>query len=111
MHVFIDSYLNFSCQQELDNRSPGHDAGFRGKAIKVMTELAKRSGRFPSALWLRDVPHDRVATAGGGFGDIHKGCWRNQEVALKFHRYFTQDHDRTTEMKKVNTTCMQSASA
>jgi len=71
-------------------------------AIKVMTHLAKQSGCFPSALWLCDIQFDKDFRIEGGFGDVHKGRWRTQVVALKFHRYFTHNHEKNAEAKKVN---------
>jgi hypothetical protein len=92
--------MHSPCGQELDAPVSDHDARFRSAAIKVMTQVARGTGRLPPALWMSNIVHGEHATTGGGFGDVYLGSWGDKEVALKFLRHFTRQSN--AEMEKVS---------
>ncbi|KAF8574534.1 kinase-like protein [Ramaria rubella] len=62
------------------------DIGTRATIIKVMIHLSGHSGQFPPVLWFSDINSHKEHVAGGGFGDVYRGSWKGQDVALKFPR-------------------------
>ena len=51
--------------------------------IKTLITLSKASGLVPECLILKGIEVEEDPVAGGGFGDVYKGRFRTQDIALK----------------------------
>ncbi|KAK1218196.1 Rho guanine nucleotide exchange factor [Marasmius sp. AFHP31] len=77
----------------------------RSTIFKVMLRLSKESGLCPKCLTISDVKKSgKRQVAGGGFGDVWMGEFRNRTVCLKLVRLFAD-----TDIQKVVKEYMQEA--
>jgi hypothetical protein len=56
---------------------------YKPRHIKALIKLSKLSGIVPECLVLTGIEIDGDPVAGGGFGDVYKGKYQKQEIALK----------------------------
>ena len=56
--------------------------------ILALIRLSKASGCVPECLVLKGIQVDGDPVARGGFGDVYKGRFRNQEIALKVLNFY-----------------------
>jgi hypothetical protein len=61
--------------------------------LKALIKLCRASGLCPECLVLKGVEIDFVPVAGGGYGDIYKGCFKGQQIAVKVLK-IGQDNSR-----------------
>ena len=56
---------------------------YKHRHMTALIKLSKASGLVPKCLVLEGIEVDDKPIASGGFGDVYKGRYRGQEMALK----------------------------
>ncbi|KAG6905477.1 hypothetical protein DXG01_002488, partial [Tephrocybe rancida] len=80
---------------------PSLDRMFRGPFLNAMLRLSRQSKLFPEGLWQEQVSIEgNEALTAGTFGEVWKGVYRGQEVAVKVLRVY-QKSDLDDHKKKV----------
>lgn len=59
------------------------DPQYKSRHVKALIKLSKLSGIVPECLVLTGIEVHGDPVAGGGFGDVYKGKYQKQEIALK----------------------------
>lgn len=59
------------------------DPKYKPHHVKALIKLSKASGLVPECLLLKGIEVDGGPVAAGGFGDVYKGKFQGQEIALK----------------------------
>ncbi|KAG6914468.1 hypothetical protein DXG01_017089 [Tephrocybe rancida] len=82
---------------------PSLDRIFRSPFLHAMIRLSRQSKLFPESLWQEQVSIDgNEAINAGSFGDIWKGVYRGQEVAIKVLRLYQKsdldDHKKVADV-------------
>ncbi|KAG6905434.1 hypothetical protein DXG01_002744 [Tephrocybe rancida] len=80
---------------------PSLDRIFRGPFLNAMLRLSRQSKLFPESLWQEQVSIEgNEALTAGTFGEVWKGVYRGQDVAVKVLRVY-QKSDLDDHKKKV----------
>jgi len=59
------------------------DPEYKPRHVRALIKLSKASGLFPDCLVLKGIQVDGDPVEGGGFGDVYKGRFGGQVIALK----------------------------
>jgi hypothetical protein len=51
--------------------------------VKLLIKLSKASALYPQSLVLKEVEKSDFPVAQGGFGEVYRGQFRGQQVAIK----------------------------
>ncbi|KAG5728265.1 hypothetical protein E4T56_gene19048 [Termitomyces sp. T112] len=71
---------------------------FRRHFMNAMLKLSRRSKFYPSPLLQHQVLLEGAyAVASGQFGDVWKGTFRNQQVAVKVLRFFASSEPEASQ--------------
>ncbi|KAG6843949.1 hypothetical protein H0H87_011455 [Tephrocybe sp. NHM501043] len=80
---------------------PALDVSFRSRFMNALLDLSKRSGLYPGLLLQRKVTLEGTyAIASGQFGDVWKGKFQSQQVAVKVLKIYSRS-DLRKHVKKV----------
>ena|SRR5882762_2419391 len=72
------------------------DVSLKHLHTSALLKLSRTSGLYPECMMLKGLElSGNSAIDGGGFGDIWKGLFKGQEIAVKILRIFSQsDKDK-----------------
>ena len=71
------------------------DPLIRLRHVRALIKLSRKSLLYPECMNLSDISIDGDPFASGSFGDIHKGMFRGEDIAVKVLKIFkTSDMDK-----------------
>lgn len=87
---------------------PATSDDFKWALHRTMTRLAQTCDKTPSTLYIQGVIlQDRNPVGGGSFGDVYKGHWAGEAVAIKKMKVYARESVKK-RTKRSKASCITS---
>ena len=64
------------------------DPKLKHRHVQALIKLSRASGLYPDCIALNGIELEEDPVAGGGFGEVHKGLFQGQHIAVKVLRVY-----------------------